>query len=187
MLANWLLILAPAVAAAQTGTPTEKGRVAVSLSEFRTAALAARGNADRGRRLFENAAGTHCVSCHAVGGRGATLGPDLSGLGGGRASSAEILDAILEPSAKIHPDYTSTVVALKSGRVLQGLLRPVSDTEVEVRGFVSVHDEIPISEEARAALRPGKNLLAVHCHQTGGGQYIDVGIIQHPSRVQPSR
>jgi glycosyl hydrolase family 2 len=35
---------------------------------------------------------------------------------------------------------------------------------------------VPLSREARSALHLGKNTLAVHAHQTRGGQFIDVGI-----------
>ena len=44
-------------------------------------------------------------------------------------------------------------------------------------GFVAKYDCFPLSEKARAALKPGKNLIAIHCHQTGGGQYVDLGFV----------
>jgi hypothetical protein len=47
----------------------------------------------------------------------------------------------------------------------------------EVSGFVSDYDAVPIKSKARATLKPGKSTLAVHCHQTRGGQYIDVGLV----------
>ena len=44
-------------------------------------------------------------------------------------------------------------------------------------GFVTDYDEFEISQLAASALHPGENMIAVHCHQTTGGQGIDVGIV----------
>jgi hypothetical protein len=46
-----------------------------------------------------------------------------------------------------------------------------------VSGYTSDYETAPLSAEARVLLRPGRNTLAVHCHQTTGGQYIDVGLV----------
>jgi len=48
----------------------------------------------------------------------------------------------------------------------------------EAAEYTADYEELPLRPEARAALHTGKNVLAVHCRQTTGGQYIDVGIVE---------
>jgi hypothetical protein len=48
----------------------------------------------------------------------------------------------------------------------------------KVRGFNGTYDTTPLSAPARAALKPENNVFAVHCHQTRGGQFIDVGLVR---------
>jgi hypothetical protein len=44
-------------------------------------------------------------------------------------------------------------------------------------GFTASYDTLEIKPAALALLKPGATFtLAVHCHQTAGGQNIDVGI-----------
>jgi len=72
------------------------------------------------------------------------------------------------------------------------------DAEVYLNGkkiasfqrWVTEYQVIPLDEAAAATLVRGKNLLAVHCHQSGGGQFIDVHLInrdQLPSLSIPNR
>ena len=43
-------------------------------------------------------------------------------------------------------------------------------------GFNAAYESFPMAPDAAALLKPGRHLIAVHCCQTVGGQYIDVGI-----------
>lgn len=53
-------------------------------------------------------------------------------------------------------------------------------------GFATHYAEYEPSPRSVAALRPGKNVLAVHCHQISGGQYIDAGlVVRQTSRTAP--
>jgi hypothetical protein len=54
--------------------------------------------------------------------------------------------------------------------------------EIYVNGILAAelpgaagYDTVSLSARVRAALKPGKNIVAVHCHQDRGGQGIDVG------------
>src|ERR1043165_9234924 len=84
---------------------------AVTPRTYRTWAMQHDGNIERGREIFSKAA---CVLCHTVDGKGGRAGPDLFAVGD-TTGRAEIVAAILEPSATIAVGYGATIVEMKSG------------------------------------------------------------------------
>jgi hypothetical protein len=53
----------------------------------------------------------------------------------------------------------------------------------QTSGYVTGYEEYDITPEAKRVFKPGKNSIAVHCHQTTGGQYIDVGIVDENAKT----
>jgi hypothetical protein len=53
---------------------------------------------------------------------------------------------------------------------------------VRTRGYITDYEEFALTEEGQKALKPGKNVIAIHCRQTGGGQYIDAGLVRMKKR-----
>ena len=49
---------------------------------------------------------------------------------------------------------------------------------LSLKGFTTDYITKLMDKSAREAFRPGTNTLAVHCRQTEGGQYIDVGLVR---------
>ena len=47
-------------------------------------------------------------------------------------------------------------------------------------GYITSYEVFPITQELRQTLKPGRNTLAVHTHQTTGGQFIDLAILREP-------
>lgn len=55
----------------------------------------------------------------------------------------------------------------------------------KVTGYTADYQVFPMTEAARKSLRPGANVLAVTCRDTGGGRYIDVGLVEpRPKKPQ---
>ena len=79
------------------------------------------GDADVGRVLYENSGGMQCKSCHLLDGQGGKIGPELKGVGS-RYDRVELLETIVEPSAKIDPKYVTMRVLTESGQLVSGIV-----------------------------------------------------------------
>ncbi|HKH94697.1 MAG TPA: HEAT repeat domain-containing protein [Gemmatimonadaceae bacterium] len=89
------------------------------------------GDARRGARVAFQAPAAQCTRCHTFGGPGANVGPSLSGVAS-RLSREQLLEALVDPSARIAPGFGPVQLTLKSGKKLFGTLKEETATHVVV-------------------------------------------------------
>ena len=72
---------------------------------------------------------------------------------------------LVRPHFRIHHDEDAEVYV--NGRLV-----------ASYPGYTTGYVVVPLDASAAAAFKPGANTLAVHVHQTTGGQYLDIGLIE---------
>ena len=98
-------------------TPVTKG-----LSEEEMVAMVKavgeKGDPHRGEQIYRRSA-LLCQTCHAIGGGGGVIGPDMLSVGAS-APVDYIVDSLLEPNKKIKEGYHTTVLTTKDSQVVTG-------------------------------------------------------------------
>jgi putative heme-binding domain-containing protein len=92
------------------------------LEAFRAFARKNAGDAERGRKLFLDLKGLACVKCHALGGEGGQVGPDLAGIGL-KYKREDLMTSVLEPSKVIAQGYETIVITTTAGKTLTGVFK----------------------------------------------------------------
>jgi putative heme-binding domain-containing protein len=104
------------------------------------------GEAERGRAVFQRV----CATCHAVGGQGHSVGPDIATVAHG--SNEELVNHILDPNREVAPAYVGYVVATSDGRTFTGVIAEESSNSITLKRAEGVTDVVARSmiEEIRS-------------------------------------
>lgn len=88
------------------------------------------GNIQAGNSIFNRNQAAQCARCHIVGGEGGNVGPSLKGIAS-KLTREQLLQALIEPSARIAPGYGTISLKLTDGEEVSGSL--ISETEQEIQ------------------------------------------------------
>jgi len=115
-------------------------------------AVATKGDPHRGEAIYRRAT-LQCTVCHAIGGAGGIIGPDLVSMG----SSAPVdylVESLLEPSKKIKEGYHTTLVTLKNGDSFAGAIAREDSNEIVIRDATGKENRIPKKEVTNNNISP---------------------------------
>ena len=117
-----------------------------------TADTLAHGDLENGMQLFKKS----CANCHKLYGEGLTIGPDLTGAN--RSNLDYLLMNIVDPSAVVPKQFTTSIILLDSGRVVTGVIIGQTEKAITVQTdkeqLTIAKDEIEQSRDSGKSLMP---------------------------------
>ena len=97
-----------------------------------------------------------CSKCHAIGGAGGQVGPDLSSIGGS-AQVDYLVESLLLPNKVVKEGFHSVTVTTAKGKVFTGIKVRQTDRELVLR--TGEDREISIPQNQIEEQRPGGSLM----------------------------
>jgi len=121
------------------------------------------GDADRGRRIFFGHDAAQCLRCHSYDDMGGTAGPRLNGVAK-RITRSQILEALVDPSARLAPGFGTVTLELKNGSKINGILTNEKDATLSVKvgdkpDTIIRKDQIAKRTNAASSMPPMRFLL----------------------------
>lgn len=108
-------------------TSEDKQKQLVQLRDQLPTELLAKADVAKGQAIFEKS----CGNCHALFGKGAAIGPDLTGAN--RGNLQYLLENIVDPSASVAADFRTSAVVLHDGRTVTGVVSHPTPRAVAVQ------------------------------------------------------
>jgi putative heme-binding domain-containing protein len=168
------------------GAKPSSAERAQQIAEMKRQVLAGDPTASRpknGKAIFQK----NCASCHTLFGEGRQVGPDLTGAQ--RTDLDYVLINVMDPSALVGHAYRVTIIELKDGRVINGIVKAEDASTLTLQTatdrVVVANQDIAERQQQSVSMMP-EGLLNRHSIQDIRDlvKYLNTDVSQQESRRQ---
>ncbi len=132
-----------------------KWKLTPDLQKLLIAEMQNNGSASRGQEIYRRKS-LQCINCHAIGNAGGLVGPNLISLGGS-SQPDYIVEALLNPSAKLKEGFTTLTVLTDEGEITNGISLGKNGDGLRLR--LADGKEVQIALDTIEQTKPGKSLM----------------------------
>jgi putative membrane-bound dehydrogenase-like protein len=129
------------------------GRTLEHLATVFPEALLHGGDRQAGLRVVTTNPAAQCGRCHTVGDSTAGVGPNLSHIGT-TLPRETLLQALIDPSARIAPGYGTVTVTLRNGQTVEGLLREDTASGLVIEDASGTRRQVAAADIAKRVNAP---------------------------------